>query len=320
MKKNKSKTKIICKITLLGILVFFSSTVLFSQNRVNLLFKPVIGLKYQTEISSTSTIIQEVMGIDQSMEMNIYMLLDSKVINETEGLFKIEYQYTSLKIASESPLFSIELNSDEDQDNDENKLVKTLTGKPFYVFINQYGEITDVTGLDQIIASVGENNNIDDETKELFRKNLEASFGREYFIQNMQQLFIVFPKKKSKIGEIWESNTFVKSSPAALNIRNKARLIDITKSSVLIKVNSEIETPDEGFKIIEGIPGKVELKGRQQMDVVIEKSSGFPLESIVNQDIDGLILFKLQEDKEEDLMEIPMSIKTNLQIKVSIKE
>jgi Family of unknown function (DUF6263) len=320
MKENKYKITPSPRLFFLGLLIFISLSSLFSQKKVNLLFKPSVGLEYLTEISSQSTILQEVMGIDQTMEMNIFMQLDSKVLSEDAGVFKIQYEYSSIKIASISPIFSIELSSNENTEKDENQLLKALTEKSFFVYIDQFGEISDVSGLDQIIASVSDDTNIDDNTKELFRDNLEATFGKEYFIQNMQQLFSIFPKKKIKIGDVWEYNSIVESSPAALNIRNKAKLIDISRNSVIIAINSDLETPDEGFKMIQGVPGKVELKGKQKIDLIVEKSSGFPTESKVSQDINGLILLKLQQEEGEDLMEIPMSIKTNLQIKVTLQD
>jgi hypothetical protein len=320
IKKKNYKIYMSPKIYILAFLVFASSTTSFSQKRVNLLFKPSEGLNFQTEISSHSVILQEVMGIDQTMEMNIFMQLDSKVISEDEGIFKIQYKYSSINISSTTPVFSMELSSNENQEKAENKLLKALTGKPFFVYINKFGEISDVTGLDQIIASVGDDNSIDDNTKELFKNNLEASFGKEYFIQNMQQLFSIFPKTKIKIGAVWESSSFVESNPAGLNIRNKARLIDLSKESAIIEINSELETPDEGFKMIQGMPGKVELNGKQRIDVIVEKLSGFPVESKVSQDINGLILLKLLRGEDEELMEIPMSIKTNLSIKINLPE
>ena len=299
--------------THIALLVLFASFVIKAPaQETSLMYRLSPGTAYRTATTIHTSLVQKVMGIDQEILMDMMILLEARVEDFNNGIYTIEYRYKQLKIITKSAMFAVEIDT-EGPPSPQNSMMKVLIGKPFTATMDERGRILDVTGLDQIIDGVDTLSGVDDSTKEQYRLSLEESFGKTSFVQNMEQGSVIYPEKPVKPGQTWNYNYTATSSNIDLHLHNVATLKEVNRNSILIRINSLIETPANDSIVISGSPGKISMTGQQLSEVWIDPTTGLITESNVSQDINGRLILTNFPDTEEP-MEIPMTMTSKLQV------
>ncbi len=297
-------------------LLFLACILIFSvpgrSQSVDLKYHPVPGTAYRLESNMHTVMVQKIMGIDQEIFMDMLMVLDGEIEGVSNGIYRILYRYKKLKISTTSAMFAVEIDTDG-EDNEQNNMMSILIDKPFFVFVNELGTITDVEGLESIIDGVNTLADLDSATREQYKISMTESFGRETFMNNMKQVSLPFPDKPVKLGESWTFDYSTTSSNIVLELQNMAVLKEVNRNSALVRINSTMKTPENDTINMNGNNGNIRMSGQQLSEVQIEPSTGLIIESNVSQDIKGRLLFKDSTFSEES-MDIPMTMTTKINV------
>ncbi len=304
------------KILILLLVPFLSGSVLNAQ-KTELRYRLEPGMTFTMETSFQTTMVQKVMGIDQEIMMNMQIGLLGNVKNFGNGVYTVVYQYQRLRINTTSTMFAVEIDT-EGPDNPGNNMMRVLIGKPFMVKMDDRGMIRDVQGLDRIIAGIDSIGGIDENTRTSWKTSLEESFGKETFIQNMEQASVLYPEKPVATGDSWQYDFSTTSSNIELHLRNTATLIESGKNTALIRVNSNISTPENDSITLGGNRGSVTMTGNQIAEISIDPSTGLIRESNVSQDIRGNLYLE-DDDQPGGMIEVPMTMTSKIQVVLSRK-
>ncbi len=305
------------KIFVLSLLyAFFVSSAFTQQADLRYHLKP--GMEFTTETSLHTSMVQKVMGIDQEIIMDMSYVLSGHVRDYNNGIYTLGYQYKKLKINTKSTMFAVEIDT-EGPPSPQNNMMKVLTDKPFTVRMDERGRITDVKGIGDLISGIDTLSGIDAETRQNYKLSMEETFGRESFVQNMEQASVIYPSYPVSTGESWNYDYSTTSSNIILRIHNTATLKEITRNAILIRINSRIDTPPNDSINISGSTGHIGMSGNQISEVRLDPSTGLIIESNVSQEIHGkLILNDLPESDEP--MEIPMTMTSKFNVTLTRKK
>jgi len=298
--------------------ILFSVFSISAQKKISLSFQPPLHTIFETDYTTESKITQIYMGIEQSTEMKTSVKMWSQVLGKSEDEYKIEYQYKKLKIDVSSPVFQLSMNSNDTVKSTQNRLIKGMINKSFYVFVNQQGNISRIDGLDEIINSIGNDLSIDINIKNSFIENIDNSFGKSYFENSFQYAFLKFPEEKIREGDSWKYSSSIASNLSNLSVTNHAKLINIEKKQLIINLTSRIDTPNPAFNKGDEVEQKVELKGSGNTKINLSRELTLPFESHSNQKTSGTILIKINDESQE-IIEIPLTITTQSEMKIKFE-
>ena len=210
-----------------------------------------------------------------------------------------------------SPVGEFSLNSDSKENRPENIIFQAMTEKSFIATFASNGSILNVKGIDKIIKDLDQQSDIDPDIKSSVQQNMKQSFGNESFKNNFQNSVVIFPDHTVREGDQWKYRLRTTDNDIELIMNNTAEVLEINKETVLLRIKSKIESPDKGFTEINGNQFKINMKGSQIGESIIDRKTGMNLESTLNQTINGMMLMKSNSGSDE-LMEIPMTIKTKI--------
>ena len=305
------------KKSILLVIYLLIASNLFSQKLI-LSFNLPVGTKYSTEFDILSTVNQIIMGIEQDAKINMLLLIDSEVVESTSEYSLVELSYKKFSIETSNAIFSFTINSHGKDANPSNSIYRSILDKSFFVKINEAGEIIDIEGLNQIILEILEEIPPEDPLFENYKKTLVESFGENSLKQNYQQFSAVFPDYEVGVNDNWNFNSSSKATEFEAQIFNTATIKSISASTIIIQINSIIESTGEEQLEIEGMKGQITMTGSQVSEIHINPSTGLSKSGVVNQKIGGELKLTSIENKEEVFL-IPMKITSKIQIKNSIK-
>ncbi len=300
------------KKTVLLVLILTVTSGLFSQSLI-LKFAPPVETKYSTEFDIVSTVNQVIMGIEQAVEVNMLMLINSKIIESTSEYSLIELSYKRFSIKTSNAMVSFVIDSHIKDDNPANSIFKSLIDKIFYIKIDKAGEVIDIEGLDQIISEIIKGVNPDDPLIESYRKTLNENFGANSLKQNFQHFSALFPDYSVGVGDSWNFNLNSKATEFDTQIFNTATIKSISSNNVIIQINSIIVSSGDNSMEIQGMKGHIEMTGSQVSEIQINPISGLTKSGVVTQKIEGELKLSSIENNEEEFL-IPMIISSKIQI------
>lgn len=267
----------------------------------------------ETEFFSKSVIDQEVMGIQQSIEMNMDMVLEGSVLNKENGKTRIAYIYKKMSVSSNSAMFSLALNSEGDQSDPGNQLLHSLTGKEFITIMDRSGRVTEITGVDKLIEEVIADFPNTSMEAQAYRQTLKETFGGESFSQNIEQLAAYYPDYKLGVGDTWVYENSVNLPQLEMKMINNATLKSIGSESVIIQINTLLQSPENNTLDVQGMKGTMKLEGSQLSEIKVDPKTGIVKEGVVTQEINGEIRMEMNDGGGEPLV-IPMLIKSKIEM------
>ncbi len=284
-----------------------------NAQKILLSFDPPEGMVMQTEFFSKSVIDQEVMGIQQSIEMNMDMILEGEVLEKDADNTQIRYTYTRMSVSSNSAMFSLSLNSEGDQADPGNQLLKSLTGKGFVTVMDRSGRVTEISGVDKIIEEIIADYPNTGMEAQAYRQTLKETFGSESFSQNIEQLAAYYPDYKLGVGDTWVYENSVSMPQIEMKLINNATVKSITAENVIIQINTLLKSPEDNRLEVQGMTGSMKLEGSQLSEIKVDPKTGIVKEGVVTQEINGEIRMEMNEGSSDPLV-IPMLIKSKIEM------
>jgi hypothetical protein len=231
---------------------------------------------------------QQVMNQDIKMSVTAGYSVD--IIAENENSKTISAVYNDFKMNMK--MMGMEINVDTDKPSPDvtieevksnpaaisalmNKLFSGIKGKKFNMIVNKEGEVTDVSGLEDIATAMADSLKMPEEYKEKITAMAKQRFNGEDIKKQFSQMFYIFPNKEVKVGDSWEKNYQIGGGemPAKYNTTYKVK--EIEGDIVTLDAKTDIESEMEAIK----------LKGEQTGTLLVDSKTGLVLNADFNQEI-----------------------------------
>lgn len=284
----------------------------FSQKLI-LNFNPPLEARYSTEFDIQSTIQQTIMGINQTIKVNMFMIMDSHVVESESNYSLIKVQYKKFSIESSNAFVSFSIDSETKDENPANQIFRSLIDKSFFVKFDRSGEVIEINGLDQIISDILKGIDPEDPIYEGYKKTMEESFGVNNLRQNFQQLSVAFPSYEVSTGDSWNFNLNSKTANFDVQMYNVATIKSISPDNVIIQNNSTIISSYTDSMDVQGMRGKIDMVGSSISEIHINPETGLTKSGVVTQEIKGNLIIITKEEESE--IKIPMQIYSRIRVK-----
>ena len=174
------------------------------EKEIDLEYTFKVGDRYEWLQTTSQTVKQTIPGMgDVAVDVKMEGTFDLKVLDLTATGASIEIQYVRLKVQSKSPLADVNFDSDGDATNTQNKIVKSMVGKPFSFTMTKRGVIEKVEGSENLLSGLSELG-LDEAAQARARQMLNETVGESSVKASLGTGFLSYPEKKVKAGDHWK--------------------------------------------------------------------------------------------------------------------
>lgn len=282
----------------------------FTGKNTNLEYTFKVGDQYDWVQSTKQTVKQTLPGIgDVTIDVKVDGAFKLKVLELTSTGARLEIQYSKIKVESGSPMLNVNLDSDGEDDNLQNRIVKSMIGKPFYFHLTRRGVIENVKGSESLLSDVS-GLGLDEAAQEKVKKLLEETVGGTSIKASLETGFLTYPGRKLDRGETWKTTGELPLN-FPISIANEWNLKKTEGLVATLEAQGQLTTVDKEnvTTLPNGIKSKVDLGGRQVIVGKVNLKTGWPTEIKVLSDIQGKMTLLAGGMIPSD-MDIPMVIST----------
>ena len=291
----------------LVVLVFIACAFTNPAKEVKLEYIFKVGDVHEWIQTTKQTITQSVPGAG---EMSVYVSLDGamqlKVVALTPTGAKVETTYSKIKMLMKMPMGDVTMDSEGGDDTIQNKLMKTMTKKPFYIFMNKQGIIEKVEGTENLYSGVSELG-MEPAAADQAKQSLQQAMSEQSIKASIEMSLMQYPTAKVKTGDTWK-NTISTALNFPMQINNtwtfeklEGTVASIVSDGVIVTIDKDKPTT------INGMQAKVDLGGRQMTKGTVDLKSGWPSKMEVLSEIKGKMTLLAGGMVPQD-MDVPMEI------------
>ncbi len=230
------------------------------------------GDKFSQEMDMTMDMSMSMMGREQKMKMNMEIGTDFEVMDTSTKAKQLKVTYTKMntKMDLGNPASSAMTDS----------LMKVtgngVVGKSVIISIDA-NKVTDVNGLDQVIAANSSDTNV--------RKGVEKMFSKENFNSMFGMMFSVYPDKPVKEGDTWTGDNSIDLNGMMMNVKTTYKLLEVRDGIAKVEMNGTIDT--KGAMTQGGMNVDMDMKGTQKGTMNIKLADGYLQTGNYDMDIDA---------------------------------
>jgi hypothetical protein len=239
-----------------------------------------------------------------------------QIVELTDTGAKIEAQYVRLKIATNSTIVNVNMDSEGSAEDTQNKIVKAMMNKSFFFTLAKTGNVEKVEGVNNIfsgLSSLG----LDEATIAETTKSMEQHINENSLKASLG--FINYPDKKIKPADTW-SNTTSMNQSFALQVNNAWTFKKLEAGTAFIDGDGTITTPDKDrqMSLPNGLKAKTDLSGRQAITAKVNAKTGWPTEIKTLSELKGAMTLLAGGILPTDT-EVPMEIQGESSITITKK-
>lgn len=266
--------------------------------------------KYNTLTSITSN--TEIAGKSSTANQDTTTEFKITVDNiDSEGNITMNYVYDHIKFESESDGTKQTYDSKNKTDTgDFSNVYKSVIGKGFKTKMTKYGEVIEVTGVDDLLDTMAKalNLGITDETYiEETKESFKSTFGDNALKSLVQQSTKIFPNISVKVGDSWIIENTI-NSIVEINTKTTYTLDKIENKIAHISVKSDFTTDSSKTNDYMGMAMTTDLTGKMAGTIRVDTTNGFLSEGEITQNMSGKmsVVVPSIEGSEEQTVDIPM--------------
>lgn len=276
---------------------------------VSLQYRFKVGDEYEYIQVSKQNSVQNLPGMGEMKMDGILggtMLMKIRSIDE-HGAARIETQYTKLKMVTNSFIMSLSMDSEGSQEEDGNKIMKSMTGKPFFFTLSKTGKVEKVEGVENIYSSLNALE-LDDDVVNKTKKTLQQTINEKSIKTLLENGLLSYPEKSVKTGDKWNTST-VQAVNFPMNIDHTWSLKDSDGTTATVLSEGKLTTIDKDKvnNLVNGMKSKSDLAGTQNVNGRVDIKSGWPKEIKIVSDLKGTMTLLAGGLIPQD-MEIPMTV------------
>lgn len=263
-----------------------------------------VGDIYKQVITIEQAISQEIMGQTIDINNDIEISTSYEVERMEKGNFVMKTAFTYMGMDMRTPMANVSITSEGD--DDASAIFKSMMNKPFYAHMNRRGDIVDVEGLSDLVASVAGSGALSEE-------ELSASFGEEAMKRNMQMAAALYPEKKVKVGEKWQKTVTV-DSDMVMVMDIEYTLKSTSSDYFVVGAEGSIVVPNDKPSNVNGIPTIYNLAGTLSGEIKIDTKTRWVIDGELTQEIKGEVEMKASANMPQDIT-FPMNLKQKIYFK-----
>jgi hypothetical protein len=239
--------------------------------------------------TTKQTITQSVPGAgEMSVNISLDGAMQLKVVELTGTGAKVETTYSKIKMLMKmpAPMGDVTMDSEGADDNMQNKLMKTMIKKPFYIFMNKQGIIEKVEGTENLYSGISELG-MEPAAADQAKQSLQQAMSEQSIKASIEMSLMQYPAGKVKTGDTWK-NTVSTALNFPMQINNtwtfeklEGTIASIASDGIVVTVDKDKTTT------INGMQAKVDLGGRQMTKGTVDLKSGWPSKMEVISEIKG---------------------------------
>ena len=266
-----------------------------------------VGDHYELTQTSKQSIKQTIPGMGEMViDVALEGVMNLKVVELTATGAKIETTYAKMKVLTKSPMGDVTMDSEGPADNMQNKMVKSMTGKSIFIFMNKRGTVEKVENAENLYSGLTELG-LDEAGLAQAKQTMQQSLGESALKGSIEMVLNSYPETALKVGDTWK-NSIASPSSFAMNSEIVSTLSKLEGTTANIDTDGTIATVDkEKVLPINGMKAKADLSGRQMMKSAVNVKTGWPTEVKTISEIKGTLTLLAGGQIPED-MAIPMEI------------
>ncbi len=254
------------------------------------------GDSYTTSSEINQVITQTVMGQKNVINQDISTQEKLEVVEVNGSNFTLASTNLSTKLELSSIMFSQTIDSEGETEADG--VFRVLKGKSYQFTINEYGEIQEITGLEEIQAAITEE--LKGSPLAAQAGQITAAFSEESIRANLENQYSIYPTSKT---EAWSKKRDVTVN--GLPVTFDSQYLYEDDSTIL--VNSELTV--SGKITQNGMQLDAALEGTQEAKLTLDPKSGICTVYDATQLMEGSVTTQG--------MQIPMTMETSTTITTS---
>jgi hypothetical protein len=240
-----------------------------SVDEIILKFQPSKGQKYITEMQISQSMEADINGAFSLIDQNLEFKIQSDILKDSSGFFKIENQYLKLKMSQSQ---SNEENEDvQSIDTDDPKEGSSSELENYYYQLKSSKYQTMLDSRGQEISS-----NLDEVNKKIGGQKFSSPF------QKMFQYGVFFPDYPLKEKEVWYNEVSIRDSQIVITGNTRYQLETWDDELVYINVLSRLKGRYVGFN--NGGQMDIEKTGT----IIIYRNTGWTKDAKIEQKISWL--------------------------------
>jgi hypothetical protein len=289
--------------------VLFFAGLSSASAQINLSLNVDKGEKYEYWVEMSMTTTTTANGQKIPIETTMTTTYDMNVLDKTKEVIYIKYTYKDYAMNISTPMMKMSYDSKQTTEatSETEKMLanifREVINKSFDVKFTPEGKVTSVTGVDEFIRSIEQNN--DNAMAKQMSTTLKLQFSNEVMKQRIEQSFNIYSGKPVNVGDTWNIEQSLNVSGAQTGIDTRYTLKSVSNNLAKVDVSSDISV-NILFAGTEGAGGTFTGTIAGTIDVNVD--TGLPVTSDIIQEIKGNI--------EGHGINIPMTILTKTKYSV----
>jgi hypothetical protein len=290
-------------------LLFIISAFTNPAKEVKLEYIFKVGDVHEWIQTTKQTITQTIPGAgEMSVNISLDGAMQLKVVELTGTGAKVETTYSKIKMLMKmpAPMGEVTMDSEGADDSMQNKLMKTMTKKPFYIFMNKQGVIEKVEGTENLYSGISELG-MEPAAADQAKQSLQQAMSEQSIKASIEMSLMQYSAGKVKTGDTWK-NTVSTALNFPMQINNTWTFEKLEGTIASIASDGIVVTTDKDkTTTINGMQAKVDLNGRQMTKGTVDLKSGWPSKMEVISEIKGKMTLLAGGMIPEDT-DVPMEI------------
>lgn len=276
--------------------------------KYELKFNLAPGTNWKAKQSSIMDINQQVMGMSNDMKMTMEAITAYSVDKVLDGNFYLTFTYDAMIMKIESPMMNLSYDSSQpvDAQNPFSNSLGSMIGEKFEVVMDSKGKVMSVNGFDRIMDKMMKSVGGDNGAKDQVIASVKQQFGDDAIKGSIEMSTALFPAAEVAIGDTWIVESVV---PVNVELKSKSTLTlkDVKDGKWYLEGTSVLNSNKDAAIQANGMTQHMDLKGTSSFKTEVSSTTGWVVESVVNQNIEGVVV--IEGGQLPSSMEIPMKIK-----------
>jgi|GEM_PF-1921343 len=242
--------------------------------------------------------IQNTMGREVQTATNMEMMLHYEITDVQEEDFSMQMWFDNIKtdiamdIEGEN-IFKMSFNSNTDVEkatlDNLDPFYRAMTNVPYKMKVTKIEKVESVEGFERMIESLISVAEIENDTIDLdkVKTTMEEYFGNESIKTIFEQIGSYLPGKPVCINESWNISMKMKLSHTIYDLDIKYTLKSVEDNLAQIEIEGTLKAPEDVTYIVNGMETTSTLSGTQTGTLYIDMDTGWPIKSIIRQDLTG---------------------------------
>lgn len=288
------------------ILFFIAANVLSAQESISLNLKQ--GETYTLNQTTVTDTDQVVNGMPVTTKTTVVAATDFTVTGMNGKNYLISITPTKMSTTQESAMGSMTMDSEGDESDPMNIIMKNLVNKSLSMELSPNGAISNFSS-DGYLDGIMDGIDMPAMAKIQLGAQMQEQYNDEALMDSYKYYFSLYPTTKVAVGDTWTSDfTANLIVPMETSLTNELKSKDNT--SYTISSVAQLSTNGDQDSNIMGMDAKANLSGSMTATYVLNKETGWISSMKQDYDLDGGMTVLKSAQIPED-MKMTMKIKSS---------